>query len=68
MCLPPLGKPAAPYFALLHKLAQRHGLSALSMGMSGDYREALACGATHVRIGAALFGARPPPPARDRLL
>ncbi len=58
-CLPPRGRAAAPYFALLHKLAQRHGADALSMGMSADYRDALACGATHVRIGAALFGARP---------
>lgn len=58
MCLPPLGKPPAPFFALTQKLAQQHGLAALSMGMSGDYRTALAFGATHVRIGSALFGAR----------
>ena len=48
----------APYFALLAKLARRHGLAGLSMGMSGDYETAVTIGATHVRIGSALFGAR----------
>lgn len=49
---------AAPYFALLAKLARDNGLSALSMGMSGDYETAIMLGATHVRVGTALFGAR----------
>ncbi len=58
MCVPPLDKEPAPYFALLGKLADENGLSALSMGMSGDYETAVMCGATHVRVGTALFGAR----------
>ncbi|NNC71714.1 MAG: YggS family pyridoxal phosphate-dependent enzyme [Sphingomonadaceae bacterium] len=58
MCVPPLGVAPAPYFALLAKLAKRHELPALSMGMSGDYETAVMCGATHVRVGTALFGAR----------
>lgn len=58
MCVPPLDVEPAPYFALLAKLARRHGLRALSMGMSGDYETAVMCGATHVRVGTALFGAR----------
>lgn len=73
MCVPPVHRPAfagvegdadalaepAPYFALLAKLACDHGLSGLSMGMSGDYETAIMLGATHVRVGTALFGARP---------
>ncbi|HEY0413325.1 MAG TPA: YggS family pyridoxal phosphate-dependent enzyme [Allosphingosinicella sp.] len=59
MCLPPAGVEPAPYFALLAKLARRHGLEALSMGMSADYATAVTLGATHVRVGTALFGARP---------
>ncbi|NJM50276.1 MAG: YggS family pyridoxal phosphate-dependent enzyme [Sphingomonadales bacterium] len=58
MCLPPADTEAAPYFALLHELAQRHGLPALSMGMTADYPTAIMLGATHIRIGTALFGAR----------
>jgi pyridoxal phosphate enzyme (YggS family) len=58
MCVPPLAVEAAPYFALLAKLAQDHGLPALSMGMSGDFETAVMLGATQVRIGTALFGAR----------
>lgn len=58
MCIPPADREAAPYFALLAKLARRHGLNGLSMGMSADYETAVMCGATHVRVGTALFGAR----------
>ncbi len=59
MCVPPLDTEPAPYFALLAKLAKRHNIPALSMGMSGDYETAILCGATHVRVGTALFGPRP---------
>lgn len=58
MCIPPAAEPAAPYFALLKKLADRHDLRAVSMGMSSDYAVAARLGATHVRVGTALFGAR----------
>ncbi|MGP7795731.1 YggS family pyridoxal phosphate-dependent enzyme [Sphingomonas sp. CLY1604] len=58
MCLPPADVEPAPYFALLAKLAREEGLSGLSMGMSGDYATAVTLGATHVRVGSALFGAR----------
>lgn len=58
MCVPPLEVDAAPYFALLAKLARDHGLDGLSMGMSGDYETAVTIGATHVRVGTALFGSR----------
>jgi len=58
MCIPPEGQEAAPYFALLAKLARRHGVTGLSMGMSGDYESAVMIGATHVRVGTALFGER----------
>ncbi|WP_448659351.1 YggS family pyridoxal phosphate-dependent enzyme [Sphingomonas sp. CJ99] len=58
MAVPPLDVEPAPYFALLAKLARDHGLAGLSMGMSGDYPTAVTIGATHVRIGSALFGAR----------
>ncbi|MGK2285386.1 YggS family pyridoxal phosphate-dependent enzyme [Pedomonas sp. V897] len=58
MCVPPVDKEPAPYFALLAKLARRHGLPRLSMGMSGDFETAITLGATEVRIGTALFGAR----------
>jgi len=57
MCIPPADVEAAPYFALLAKLARRHGLTGLSMGMSADYETAVMIGATHVRVGTALFGA-----------
>ena len=58
MCVPPLGIEPAPFFALLGKLANDHGLGGLSMGMSGDFETAVMLGATHVRVGSALFGAR----------
>jgi PLP dependent protein len=58
MCVPPLDTEPAPYFALLDKLARDHGLTGRSMGMSGDYETAIMLGATHVRIGTALFGGR----------
>jgi pyridoxal phosphate enzyme (YggS family) len=58
MCIPPADVEPAPYFALLAKLARRHGLAGLSMGMSADYPTAVTIGATHVRIGTALFGER----------
>jgi pyridoxal phosphate enzyme (YggS family) len=58
MCVPPLEVEAAPYFALLAKLARDHGVTGLSMGMSSDYETAVTIGATHVRVGTALFGAR----------
>ena len=58
MCLPPAGIEPAPYFALLAKLAREHGLPGLSMGMSDDFETAAMIGATHVRVGSALFGAR----------
>ena len=58
MCIPPAEEPAGPHFALLKKLADRHGLPEVSMGMSGDYSLAARLGATHVRVGTALFGAR----------
>lgn len=58
MCVPPAKVEAAPYFALLGKLARDHGLPLLSMGMSDDFETAVTLGATHVRVGSALFGAR----------
>ncbi len=58
MCIPPADVEPAPYFALLARLGRRHGLPGLSMGMSGDYETAVATGATHVRVGTALFGDR----------
>jgi pyridoxal phosphate enzyme (YggS family) len=58
MCVPPLEIEPAPFFALLDKLARDHGLAGRSMGMSGDFATAIMLGATHVRIGTALFGAR----------
>lgn len=58
MCIPPADEPAAPHFALLAKLAHQHGLPHVSMGMSGDYALAAELGATHVRVGTALFGPR----------
>ncbi len=60
MAIPPANVEPAPYFALLDELAERHGLPLRSMGMSGDYESAVMLGATHVRVGTALFGARPP--------
>lgn len=58
MCIPPVEEEAALHFALLRKLAERNGLTGLSMGMSGDFEKAIALGATHVRVGSAIFGAR----------
>jgi pyridoxal phosphate enzyme (YggS family) len=58
MCIPPADDDAAPHFALLLKLAREHGLKNLSMGMSGDFELAVKFGATHVRVGSAIFGAR----------
>jgi len=58
MCVPPFGIEAAPYFALLAKIADDHELKGRSMGMSGDYSTAIMLGATHVRVGTALFGRR----------
>ncbi|MGK6322774.1 YggS family pyridoxal phosphate-dependent enzyme [Sphingomonas sp. DT-51] len=58
MCIPPAGRDAAPYFALCAKLAREHALAGLSMGMSDDVDTAVMLGATHVRVGSALFGAR----------
>ena len=58
MCLPPADVEAAPYFALLAELARRHGVTGLSMGMSADFETAVTIGATHVRVGTALFGER----------
>lgn len=59
MCLPPADVEPAPYFALLAELAARHGIGQLSMGMSDDFATAIQLGATHIRIGTALFGSRP---------
>ena len=61
MCIPPLDDEAAPHFALLAKIARDHGLPDLSMGMSGDFELAVKFGATHVRVGTAIFGARVQP-------
>ena len=58
MCIPPLSEEPSPHFALLAKIAQRNGLAQISMGMSGDFETAIRLGATHVRVGTALFGAR----------
>jgi len=58
MCIPPADTEAAPFFALLAKLAKDHDLTGLSMGMSGDYETAIMLGATHIRVGTALFGGR----------
>jgi pyridoxal phosphate enzyme (YggS family) len=60
MCIPPVEQEPSPHFALLRKIAARHGLAELSMGMSHDYPVAVALGATLVRVGSAIFGARPP--------
>jgi PLP dependent protein len=60
MCIPPADADPGPHFRLLADLARRHRLPAVSMGMSGDYEGAIAAGATHVRVGTAIFGSRPP--------
>jgi pyridoxal phosphate enzyme (YggS family) len=59
MCIPPAEDPPSPHFALLNSMAAKHGLKTLSMGMSADYDPAIQLGATHVRIGSAIFGTRP---------
>ncbi len=58
MCIPPVEEEPALHFALLAKIAERNGLNGLSMGMSGDFEQAIALGATHVRVGSAIFGER----------
>ena len=58
MCIPPVEEEASLHFALLGKIAKRNDLAGLSMGMSGDFEKAIALGATHVRVGSAIFGAR----------
>jgi len=58
MCIPPIDEPAALHFALLKKLAARQDLPNLSMGMSSDFEKAIALGATHIRVGTGVFGAR----------
>jgi len=59
MCIPPVGEPPGPHFALLARIAERNGLAKLSMGMSDDFETAIRFGATSVRVGSAVFGARP---------
>src|SRR5205807_6442563 len=61
MCIPPVEDAPAPHFALLGKIAARNGLKLLSMGMSSDFPIAIAFGATHVRVGTAIFGTRASP-------
>lgn len=61
MCIPPVEEEPALHFALLAKIAERNDLSGLSMGMSGDFETAIRLGATHVRVGSAIFGDRPVP-------
>jgi pyridoxal phosphate enzyme (YggS family) len=63
MCIPPVEEAPAPHFALLAKIAARNGLKCLSMGMSSDFSVAIAFGATHVRVGTAIFGSRRARPA-----
>ena len=58
MCIPPVDDTPGPHFALLRKIAERNGLSGLSMGMSSDFESAVRVGATHVRVGSAIFGSR----------
>ena len=58
MCIPPVDQQASPHFALLARIAKQHGLAELSMGMSADFELAIQLGATHVRIGSAIFGSR----------
>ncbi len=58
MCIPPMDEPPSPHFAFLGEIAKRNGLAALSMGMSADFEAAIQLGATHVRVGSAIFGSR----------
>jgi pyridoxal phosphate enzyme (YggS family) len=60
MCIPPADEAPGPHFALTAKIARRNGLKLLSMGMSADFADAILLGATHVRLGSAIFGGRPP--------
>ena len=60
MCIPPIDEQVSPHFALLAVIAKRNGVAALSMGMSADFELAIQLGATHVRVGSAIFGARTP--------
>jgi hypothetical protein len=64
MCIPPHDEEPGVHFAFLAKLAAELGLAGLSMGMSADFETAVAFGATHVRVGSEIFGARPPQPPR----
>mmetsp|Transcript_116 Transcript_116/g.341 ORF Transcript_116/g.341 Transcript_116/m.341 type:complete len:222 (-) Transcript_116:566-1231(-) len=64
MCIPPVDEEPSLHFALLAKMAARNGLTGLSMGMSGDFESAIALGATHVRVGSAIFGSREARPAQ----
>jgi len=64
MCIPPSEEEPSPHFALLNKIAKRNGLDQLSMGMSGDFETAVMLGATHVRVGSAIFGGRSYPAAQ----
>ncbi len=66
MCIPPESEDAAPHFALLAQMAADHGLTGLSMGMSSDFEAAIAFGATHIRVGSAIFGARTYPAPTDQ--
>ena len=66
MCIPPADEAPAPHFALTAKIAKRNGLKLLSMGMSADFPAAIAMGATHVRVGSAIFGAREQALTRSR--
>ena len=61
MCIPPIDQEPTLHFALLAEIARRNGLDQLSMGMTADFETAIRLGATHVRIGTAIFGRRPPP-------
>jgi hypothetical protein len=63
MCIPPEGADPVPHFTALARLAAQNGLPGLSMGMSADFEAAIAAGATHVRVGSAIFGARDYPKA-----
>jgi pyridoxal phosphate enzyme (YggS family) len=65
MCIPPVREPAEPHFSLLTEIAARNGLTGVSMGMSADYALAVEHGATHVRVGSAIFGSRPPMRPRE---
>jgi PLP dependent protein len=66
MCIPPVDEEPAPHFALLREIARRNGLALLSMGMSADFETAIRMGATHVRVGTAIFGARETAPSAGR--